>query len=186
MEPTNNDKVDRDDHGTTACSGSTAQCGSCSQRYRSRVRSIRIIEAVCAVTLALCLSYVCLFALDRVSDTSRWLRTTLWVAAFGICSLGFMDRLSMGMAEPPTRASRAFSNRSYRGSAIICWVLSNWLMTNELVKAKHCAGAVFASRPSRPRRLCGQCASSTPSRVGIGCRMHVASGPASVGDFSRS
>ncbi len=52
--------------------------------YRARVRAIRLIEAVCAVTLALCLSYVCLFVLDRVSEPSRWLRSVLWIVAFGI------------------------------------------------------------------------------------------------------
>ncbi len=84
MQPANNNAVDRDDRAQQPAREVPPSVVRVLNEYRSRVRSIRLVEAVCAATLALCLSYVCLFALDRVSDTSRWLRITLWVAAFGI------------------------------------------------------------------------------------------------------
>lgn len=84
MQPTNSDSANRDDRTRQPAREVPPSVVRVLNEYRSRVRSIRIIEAICAVTLALCLSYTCLFALDRVSDTSRWLRATLWLAAFGI------------------------------------------------------------------------------------------------------
>ena len=48
------------------------------KEYQSRVRRVRLTEAVCVVVLMLGLSYLSLFLLDRVSDPSRLLRGILW------------------------------------------------------------------------------------------------------------
>ncbi len=55
--------------------------------FRRRVWTIKLAEATGAAVVAVMLAYLCVFALDRLWDTPRWLRFGIWIAALGGCAI---------------------------------------------------------------------------------------------------
>ncbi len=55
--------------------------------YRRRVWTIKSIEAACGATFGVLVSYLTLFALDRVIDTPGWVRVATFCVAVGACAV---------------------------------------------------------------------------------------------------
>ena len=55
--------------------------------FRRRVWTIKMAEALAAAACSVLVAFLCLFALDRLWDTPRWLRMFLWIAGFGGCAV---------------------------------------------------------------------------------------------------
>ncbi len=56
--------------------------------FRERLWSVKIAEGALAGLVGLCLSYLLVFAIDRIIDTPVWLRTALLVSGFSVPALG--------------------------------------------------------------------------------------------------
>ena len=55
--------------------------------FRRRVWTIKLAEAAGAAVVAVMAAYLCVFALDRLWDTPRWLRFGIWTAALCGCAI---------------------------------------------------------------------------------------------------
>jgi hypothetical protein len=55
--------------------------------FRRRVWTIKLAEAAGAAVVAVMVAYLCVFALDRIWDTPRWLRFGIFGAALGGCAI---------------------------------------------------------------------------------------------------
>ncbi len=55
--------------------------------FRRRVWAIKAAEAVCGAIFGVAVSFLALFALDRVVDTAAWARVTIFLVAAGFCML---------------------------------------------------------------------------------------------------
>ena len=55
--------------------------------FRRRVWTIKMAEAAGAAVFVVMLAFLCVFALDRLWDTPRWLRFGVWTAAMCGCAI---------------------------------------------------------------------------------------------------
>lgn len=55
--------------------------------FRRRVWTIKMAEAAAVAVFSVILAFLCVFALDRLWDTPRWLRLLFWIAAAGGCGI---------------------------------------------------------------------------------------------------
>jgi len=55
--------------------------------FRRRVWTIKLAEAAASAVVAVMVAYLCVFALDRLWDTPRWLRLGIWMGAVCGCAI---------------------------------------------------------------------------------------------------
>ena len=55
--------------------------------FRRRVWAIKMAEAAGIAVFAIVMAFLCVFALDRLLDTPRWVRLLVWFAALGGCAI---------------------------------------------------------------------------------------------------
>jgi hypothetical protein len=57
------------------------------QDFRRRVWTIKMIEAGCGAIVGVLVSYLAVFAIDRLIDTPAWARTAIFIVALATCSV---------------------------------------------------------------------------------------------------
>ena len=57
------------------------------QEFRRRVWTIKMIEAGCGAIVGVLVSYLAVFAIDRLIDTPAWARLAIFVVALAACSV---------------------------------------------------------------------------------------------------
>ena len=79
--------------------------------FRRRVWTIKMAEAAAAAVFAVMTAFLCVFALDRLWDTPRWLRLGVWAGAVCGCAIVPLYLLSLDLATAPLGATRPTAHR---------------------------------------------------------------------------
>ena len=96
--------------------------------FRRRVWIVKLAEGVLAAAFALAVSYLLVFALDRVMETPGWLRGTLLLGGALVLGLGLplkWHRWGVAAAAAGGRRAAAAPDVS-RAWATSCSASSNW------------------------------------------------------------